>query len=67
MVRRVEKMSTPLPNSSSSNFISKDVQQVDYAPLWAYVTLLDKGAEGEGTIDRLAIFVKKLLKVLIHE
>jgi len=66
-------MSTPLSNSSRSNlkipsnFISKDVQQVDYAPLWTYVTLLDKRAEGGGTRDGLAIFVKKLLKVLILE
>jgi len=73
MARRVEKMSTPLQNSSSSNskissnFISKNVQQVDYVPLWAYVTLLNKGVEGGGTRDGLAIFVKKLLKVLILE
>jgi len=51
----------------SSNFISKDVQQVDYAPLWAYVTLLDKRVEGGGIRDELAIFVNFFLKVLILE
>jgi len=50
-----------------SKFISKDVQQVDYAPLSVYVSLLDKWTEGGGTRDGLVIFVKKLFKVLTLE
>jgi len=64
-------MSTIISNSSSFNskvpsVFSKDVQQVNYALLWAYVSLLEKEQKEGETSHGLEIFIKKLLKVLTY-
>jgi len=57
---------TPNPSNSNSKipskFLSEDVQQDDHAPLWAYVSILDKEKKKGGNKRWSCNFYEKTFK-----